>query len=110
MLVRVYWCAGYSNVISFVARCSKLQKDINLFFFIEFHPQRLEWSGKKMNTFESASLQSITNMWTALEQIDETLQEGPIQKKDLRQHPGLTEFLEHCCQEKTYSFRYSFKY
>ena len=61
-----------------------------------------------MATFESAPKQSISDMWDLLQRIDPTLEEGPIQKKDLRRHPGLQKFLDHCCTEKTYSFRYIF--
>ena len=67
--------------------------------------RRLCLKGKHFEVYSAASMQAIEEIWDNLHSIDTSLKFGDkYQKGSLSSHPSLKDFLDHCCQQRHYSF------
>jgi hypothetical protein len=67
--------------------------------------QRLQLKEKKVECYTSATLVEIEDMWETLRLMDSTITSSEKWvKKKLSAHQKLKEFIEHCCQQRHYSF------
>ena len=65
---------------------------------------RLKLKQQPFKVFHAASSAEIESLWSQILRIDSQLLREDRSAKVLPQRPGLKEFLEHCCQERLYSF------
>ena len=66
---------------------------------------RIQLKGKNTEAYLSAKDEEISKFEEVLLAIDETIEEGEkLTKASLKSHPKLTNFYEHCCQLRHYSF------
>ena len=67
--------------------------------------QRLQWKEKKVECCSSATLIEIQEMWETLRLMDSTISsDEKWVKKNLGAHAKVKEFIDHCCQQRHYSF------
>ena len=65
---------------------------------------RLKLKQQPFEVFHAASTAEIESSWSRILHIDGQLSQEDTSAKILPQRPGLKRFLEHCCQERLYSF------
>ena len=65
---------------------------------------RLQLHKEFIHTFSSASRSEISDFWSALIAIDNSLEERGYTKQNITDHTGVMEFICHCCQVSHYSF------
>lgn len=65
---------------------------------------RLKLKGESFIPVESADNQEIEDFWEVLLLVEDSLQQSDSAKAILSSRPKLKEFLEHCCQQRHYSF------
>ena len=66
---------------------------------------RLQLQEKPILAYESATPQEISDFWTAVMAVDETLEEGRrYVKANIDEHKKISEFLQHCCRTAHYTF------
>ena len=66
--------------------------------------ERLELKGKPFVVFNSASGDEIRDFWESLHFIDSFIEESDSSKAILSSRPQLQAFMEHCCQQRHYTF------
>ena len=67
---------------------------------------RLQLKEKKFTVFNTASLQSIEELWRELQSVDSTLTSSEnLTKRTLQTKPALKDFLAHCCVQRKYMFQ-----
>ena len=67
---------------------------------------RLQLKEKKFTVFNTASLQSIEELWRELQSVDFTLTSSEnLTKRTLQTKPALKDFLAHCCVQRKYMFQ-----
>ena len=66
--------------------------------------ERLELKGKPFSVFDSASEDEIKDFWESLHFIDPLIQDSDSSKAVLSSRPQLQAFMEHCCQQRHYTF------
>ena len=64
--------------------------------------RRHELKGKTFQTNDSATDDTIHDMFSVITEIDPTLTESDTTKAQLKNHPKLREFLDHCCTSHHY--------
>ena len=65
----------------------------------------LQLQEKPIQAYESATPQEISEFWTGIMAIDETLEEdGRYVKANIHEHKKIPEFFQHCCQTGHYTF------
>lgn len=65
---------------------------------------RLKLKQQPFDVFHAASSAEIESLWSHILRIDGQLSREDSSAKILPHRPGLKKFLEHCCQERLYSF------
>ena len=66
---------------------------------------RLQLKGKSFGIYHAASDKDIEDVWNSLHQIDASLKvTDKHPKASLKSHGALKEFMEHCCQQRHYSY------
>lgn len=65
---------------------------------------RLKLKEHPFEVFHAASSAELESFWNHILQIDTNMTRKDSSKAVLKDRPGLSNFLRHCCQERTYSF------
>lgn len=65
---------------------------------------RLKLKENPFEVFHASSSAELDSFWSQILQIDSKLTRNDTAKAILKERPGLSNFLLHCCQERAYSF------